>query len=140
MLLDYVAFHCDTKLRFHASDIILHIDTDVAYHVLPKAKICIVAYFFLSTNPSPPPTWPTPKQNATIFVEYKTLRNVVASAAKFGCGGLFHNIQVKIPTKNHSLTLAISNHQYLSKRAIPQLQNLLIIHKSQEVQIMVHAL
>ena len=34
-LLDYAATYLNAILRFHASDMILHVDTDAAYLVLP---------------------------------------------------------------------------------------------------------
>lgn len=37
MLLDYAATHPDAKVRFKASDMVLHIDTDAAFLVQPKA-------------------------------------------------------------------------------------------------------
>ena len=37
MLLDYCATNPNGKIRFHASDMVLHVDTDAAYLVLPQA-------------------------------------------------------------------------------------------------------
>ena len=38
MLMDYLATHPNAVLRFKASDMRLHIDTDAAYLVAPGAK------------------------------------------------------------------------------------------------------
>ena len=97
MLLDYAACRKDGKVRFHASDMILHVETDAAYLVLPNAKSRIAGYFYLSTQPLPPPARPNPKPNGPILIECKTLRHVVASAAEAECGGIFHNGQMTIP-------------------------------------------
>ena len=99
MLLDYIATHKDGKIRFHASDMILHVETDAAYLVLPNAKSRIAGYYYLSTQPLPDPARPNPKPNGPILIECKTLRNVVASAAEAECGGIFHNGQTAVPIR-----------------------------------------
>ena len=43
-VLDYVATYPDVILRFYASDMILKVDSDAAYLVLPKARSRIVGY------------------------------------------------------------------------------------------------
>ena len=43
-LMDYLSTYPNTFLRFHASDMILHIDSDAAYLVLPKAKSRITGF------------------------------------------------------------------------------------------------
>ena len=99
MLLDYIASHKDAKIRFYASDMILHVETDAAYLVLPNAKSRIAGYYFLSNQPLPSPARPDPKPNGPILIECKTLRHVVASAAEAECGGLFHNGQMAVPIR-----------------------------------------
>ena len=39
MVLDFYACHPDVKIRYYASDMILHSDTDAAYLVLPGVKV-----------------------------------------------------------------------------------------------------
>ena len=50
-LLDYAATYPNPKLRFYASDMVLHVDSDVAYLVLPNSKSCYAGYFYLSDHP-----------------------------------------------------------------------------------------
>ena len=72
---------------------ILHIDSDAAYLVMPGAKSRVAGYYYLSTKPltiGDPQNIPL---NGAILVECKTLRHVVASAAEAETGGLFHNAQ-----------------------------------------------
>ena len=42
-LLDYVASHSNAVLRYHASAMVLHIDSDAAYLVLPQLKVVLQA-------------------------------------------------------------------------------------------------
>ena len=43
-LLTYVKTYPDAKVRYHASDMILHIDSDAAYLVMPGAKSRVAGY------------------------------------------------------------------------------------------------
>ena len=76
LVLDFAATYPNGKICFYASDMILHIDSDAAYLVMPNAGSRIVGYFYLSTShPTSPPT-PVPL-NGAILVECSTLHNVV---------------------------------------------------------------
>ena len=95
-LLDYVATYPNAILRFHTSDMVLHVDSDAAYLVLPEARSRIAGHYFLSDHPDKSLT-PTP--NAPILTECRTLRHVVASAAEAETGGLFHNARTSLPIR-----------------------------------------
>jgi hypothetical protein len=97
MLLDFAATYPDAKIRFHASDMILNIDTDAAYLVMPNAKSRIAGYFYLSSLPSAS-NIPVPI-NGPILVECTTIKHVVGSAAEAECGGCYHNAQKAIPIR-----------------------------------------
>ena len=76
---------------------VLRVDTDAAYLVMPKSRSRIAGYFYLGHlkhNPVPN------HLNGAILVECKTLRHVVASAAEAEVGGVFHNAQTAIPIRN----------------------------------------
>jgi hypothetical protein len=45
-LLDYLAAHPDAKIRFHASDIILYIDSDASYLSVSKARSRLGGLFY----------------------------------------------------------------------------------------------
>lgn len=47
-LMDYLNTYPVAFLRYHASDMVLHVDTDTAYLVVPKAKSRVAGYFYLS--------------------------------------------------------------------------------------------
>ena len=49
-LLDYVACHSNATLRYHTIQMILHVDTDASYLVLPKAISRMAAYYYLSNQ------------------------------------------------------------------------------------------
>ena len=51
-LLDYVSWHPNATLRYHASDMILNVDSDTAYLVLPRACSRLAGHFFLSSKPT----------------------------------------------------------------------------------------
>ena len=74
---------------------ILHIDSDVAYLVLPKSRSRVAGYFQLIDQPTKSPTSPC---NGTILIECKGLKHVVASSAEAEIGGIFHNAQQAIHT------------------------------------------
>ena len=101
MVLDYCASHQNSTIRYKASDMILHVDTDAAYLVLPKARSRIAGYFYMAQHP-PLQGTPAPTVNGAIHVECKTLKHVVSSAAEAETGGIFVNSQLTIPIR-HSL-------------------------------------
>jgi hypothetical protein len=95
-LLDYAATYPDAYVRFYASDMILQIETDAAYLVMPKARSRIAGHFSMGNHLH---TKPHPKLNGAVLIECKTLKHVVASAAEAEIGGIFHNAQMAIPIR-----------------------------------------
>ena len=85
-LIDYAATYPDIFIRYYASDMILHVDSDAAYLVAPKARSRISGYFYLSDHPR---RTQTPSLNGAILVECKTLQHVVSSAAEAEVAGVF---------------------------------------------------
>ena len=97
-LLDYVNTYQQVSVRFYASDMILNIDTDAAYLVLPKARSRLAGYFYMGHHKGKKS--PFTPLNGAILVECKTILHVVASAAEAETAGLFHNAQIAIPIRN----------------------------------------
>lgn len=93
-LMDYLNTYPNAYIHFYASDTILHVNTDAAYLVAPKARSCIAGYFHLSDHPN---VTKHPKLNGAILVECKTLQHVVSSAAKAEVAGVYHNAGMAIP-------------------------------------------
>lgn len=98
-LLDYVATHPLAILRFHASDMVLNLDSDAAYLVQPQARSRGAGYFYLSDIPPQPPAQPNPTHNAPILVDCHTIRQVMASAAEAETNTAFHNAQLAVPIR-----------------------------------------
>ena len=98
MLMDYLATYPNATLRFTKSDMILYIDSDAAYLVLPKARSRIAGHFFLGPKPPPPPALPQSQStNGPILTICKRLRHVVSSAAEAETAAAFHNSKEAIP-------------------------------------------
>ena len=82
--MDYLHTHPDAIIQFHASNIILYIESYAAYLVLPKARSRVASIFYLSNA-----TAGRPPLNDAIQVICKTLQNVVSSTAEAETGGIF---------------------------------------------------
>ena len=95
-LLDYAATYPQVYIRYHATDMILRIDSDAAYLVMPNARSRIAGYFQMNDDPV---RVPHPTINGAILVECKTLKHVVSSAAEAETAGVFHNAQKAIPIR-----------------------------------------
>jgi hypothetical protein len=50
-MLDYLATHPDATIRYHASDIILHIHSDASYLSVSNARSHMEGLFFLGNTP-----------------------------------------------------------------------------------------
>jgi hypothetical protein len=105
MLMDYAATYPVAIIRYFASDMILHVDSDAAYLVLPNARSRYAGHYFLSDRPPPPPTKPSPKPNGAILTVCKTIRGVMASAAEAETGGVYGNAQEALACRISLLAL-----------------------------------
>ena len=90
--MDYLHTYPDAVIRFHASDMIIYIESDAAYLVLPQARSRVASIFYLSNATSG-----RPPLNGAIQVICKTLQNVVSSAAEAETGGIFIGGQQAVP-------------------------------------------
>ena len=50
-LLDYVSTYKNTFLRYHVSNIALHVESDAAYLVIPGAKHRVVGFYYFKEAP-----------------------------------------------------------------------------------------
>jgi hypothetical protein len=105
MLLDYAATYPLAILRYHASDMALHTDTDAAYLVLPNARSRYAGHYILTDQPPPFPATPNPKPNGAILTVCKTIRGVMTSAAESETAGVFGNGQEIIALRISLLAL-----------------------------------
>ena len=84
---------------------VLYVNSDAAYLVLPEAKSRIAGHFYLSDHPNKLAANQTPTPNAPFLTECRTLRHVVATAAEAETGGLFHNAHMSITIRHILETL-----------------------------------
>jgi hypothetical protein len=73
MLLDYAATYPLAIIRYHASDMALHTDTDAAFLVLPNARSRYAGHYILSDTHPPLPAKPNPRPNGPILTVCKTI-------------------------------------------------------------------
>jgi hypothetical protein len=93
-MLDYLATHPDATIRYHASDMILHVHSGASYLSVSNARIRIGGLFFLGNK--------CPEQdtlNGSILNVAAVIKNVVASAAESEVGTCFHNDQSGAPLR-----------------------------------------
>jgi hypothetical protein len=103
-LLNYAAAHPDAIVRYHASDMYLHVHSDASYLSEASARSRASGIFFLSQRPadpsqSPAPTAIPPPKNGAIHIISTIMRNVMASAMEAELGALFHNARDGIPLR-----------------------------------------
>ena len=103
-LMDYLATYPNAKIRYKASDMILQVDTDLAYLVLLKAQSRCAGHYYLTNN-----DLENPPNNRPIFTLCKTIRNVVSSSAEAETSRAFLNAQEIIPI--HRTLIAMGHPQ-----------------------------
>jgi hypothetical protein len=87
-LMDYLATHPNTTVRFHTSNMIINIHSDTSYLLEANAHSRACGHFFMGWKADP--TKPI-KLNGSFFTLCAILRFVVASAAKAKLSALFLN-------------------------------------------------
>jgi hypothetical protein len=101
-LLDYLATHPDATIRYHASDMILHIHSYASYLSVSNARSRLGGLFFCG-NKSPQED----NMNGSILNVASVIKNVVASTAESEAGAGFQNAQSGAPLR---VTLAELGH------------------------------
>jgi hypothetical protein len=91
-MLDYLATHPDATIRYHASDMVLHIHSDASYLSVSNTCSRLGGLFFLG-NKSPVQE----TLSGSILNVAAVIKNVVASAAESEAGACFHNAQSGAP-------------------------------------------
>ena len=103
-LLNYCATHPNASIRYVASDMCLHIDSDASYLSVSKARSRFAGFHYLSNSPRDPAIAPTsmdppPPANGAILTPCSIMREVVSSAAEAELGGLFYNGKEACPIR-----------------------------------------
>jgi hypothetical protein len=102
-LLEYLANHPDATIRYHKSDIILHVHSDASYLSISHARIRLGGLFYCGNKPPQ-----ADKLNGSILNAAAVIKNVVALAAESELGACFQNAQSGAPLR---VTLAELGHQ-----------------------------
>ena len=87
-LLDYMATHTKSIIRFRASDMIINIHSDASYFSAGTGRSWARGYFFLGNIPV---NGQPIKLNGNIHIACDILKLVAASAAEAELGALFIN-------------------------------------------------
>jgi hypothetical protein len=93
-LLDYLATHPNATIRYHASNMILHIHNGASYLSVSHAHSRLGGLFFLGNNPPE-----HDKLNGCILNVASVIKKLVASAAESEVGACFHNAQSGAPLR-----------------------------------------
>ena len=91
--LNYAATHPDATLRYTASDMVLHNNTDASYLSESEARSRAGGFFFLSSNPDSLPVGKCPPINGALHIVSTIMRNVMASSAEAEVGAAYINAQ-----------------------------------------------
>jgi hypothetical protein len=113
-LLDYLSTHPDATIRYHASDMILHIHSDASYLSVSNARIRLGGLFLCGDK--------YPQQDTlheSILNVASVIENVVASAAESEVGACFHNAQSGAPLRVTLTELGHTQPQRLSTQTTP---------------------
>ena len=76
---------------------ILTVDSDAAYLVMPKARSRMAGYFRLLDNEN---KIHRHKQNGAIHIECRTIKHVVSSAAEAETNATFNNAKIAVPLRH----------------------------------------
>jgi hypothetical protein len=90
--LNYIASNPLPRVRYRASEMILHVESDAAYLVCPEARSRAGGYHYLGSRDGT-------NFNAPIFVQARVIKNVMASAAEAEVAALYLNAQEALPIR-----------------------------------------
>jgi hypothetical protein len=93
-LLNYAATHPDAVVRFHKSDMVLHVESDASYLSAEKARSRAGGFHYLGNQPGTPTAY-----NGPINILCQIMHTVQSSAAEAELGALFLNAKEACPTR-----------------------------------------
>jgi hypothetical protein len=97
-LLNYAATNLEAIVLFHASDMVLYVESNASYLSVSKARFRAVGYHYLS-NKAGNPSKQQPPLNGPVNILCKILKNVLSSAAEAELAGLFLNGKEAVPKR-----------------------------------------
>jgi Reverse transcriptase (RNA-dependent DNA polymerase) len=89
-LLNYAASHPSATIRYVASDMVLHVESDASYQSETKSRSRAAGYHYLGPKPLDNAAPPAPA-NGPIAILCQILSEIVSSAAEAELAALFHN-------------------------------------------------
>eukprot|EP00543_Licmophora_paradoxa_P011683 CAMPEP_0202474358 /NCGR_PEP_ID=MMETSP1360-20130828/92342_1 /ASSEMBLY_ACC=CAM_ASM_000848 /TAXON_ID=515479 /ORGANISM="Licmophora paradoxa, Strain CCMP2313" /LENGTH=252 /DNA_ID=CAMNT_0049101481 /DNA_START=410 /DNA_END=1165 /DNA_ORIENTATION=+ len=103
-LLNYCASNPNATIRYHASDMVLHAESDASYLSETKARSRAAGFFYLSTKPknptkAPAADNPSPPLNGAISIFSSILRKILSSTTEAELTALFHNGKEACPMR-----------------------------------------
>jgi hypothetical protein len=93
-LLNYCATHPDAKIRYHASDMVLHISSDVSYLSEAEARSRTGGHFYLGQQDGQTQFIISP-----LFCLSNIMKHVMSSAAEAEVGSIFINSEEAAPLR-----------------------------------------
>jgi hypothetical protein len=103
-LLDYLATHPDATIRYHKSDMILHIHSDASYLSVSHARIGLGGLFYCGDKPPH-----ADRLNGSILNAAAINKNIVVSAAYSYIGVCFQDAQSGAPLR--ATLIELGHHQ-----------------------------
>jgi hypothetical protein len=103
-LLDYAATHPNATIRYHASDMVLHVESDASYLSEENAKSRFAGFHYCSDDPKGE-NIPFPPINGPVLVTANIIKETVSSAAEAELAALFHNAQEALPLRHALIEL-----------------------------------
>ena len=93
--LNYAATHPKAEIKYHNSDMVLHIDSDASYLPMSKVRSRVGGHHCLSSSSADSNRAPVnnPQPNGPLHALFLIIKNAMASAAEAETGGLFVNGQ-----------------------------------------------
>ena len=83
----YAETYPNAIVWYHASKMVLHIDSDAACLVMTESRSIYAGHFYLSYWPRDKPNLPSAKRNGPILTTCKTILNVDYSASEYKTTG-----------------------------------------------------
>jgi hypothetical protein len=93
-LLDYCATHPDAEVRFHSSDMVLQVSSDVSYLSEPDARSRTGCHFYLGNNDDR-----QQQINGPILCLSSIIKHVMSCAAEAEVGSIFSNTKEAAPLR-----------------------------------------
>ena len=93
MLRDCAHAYPNARIYYYSSNMILHVESDAAYLVMPLSLSCFFGHYHLSVYPTNPTNISYVEPYGPNITECWTLRHVVVSTSEYEIEGLFINVQ-----------------------------------------------